>query len=100
MTNTLTVVEESYVKYSMTTWQGKVNMNGEEITYRYSEDDNGCELFIFEDGYWNNADLDDDGPENHRLLWATIQAWGNPEELGTPDQGPVDLDMAEIEDYL
>ena len=99
MSNTLTVVEEGYVKYSMTTWQGMVNMNGEEITYRYSEDNNGCELYVFEDGSWDQIDYED-GPENHRLLWGTIQAWGNPEELGTPDEGPVDLDMAEIEDYL
>lgn len=99
MTNTLTVVEEGYVKDRMTTWQGKVNLNGEEITYRFSEDYNGCELYVFEDGGWDQIDYED-GPENHRLLWATIQAWGNPEELGTPDQGPVDLDMTEIEDYL
>lgn len=99
MANTLTVVEEGYVKYSMTTWQGKVNMNGEEITYRYSEDHNGTELYVFKDGNWDQIDYMD-GPENHRLLWATIQAWGNPEELGTPGQGSVDLDMTEIEDYL
>ena len=99
MANTLTVVEEGYVKYSMTTWQGKVDINGEEITYRYSEDNNGCELYVFEDGNWDQIDYED-GPENHRLLWGTIQAWGNPEELGTPSDGPVDLDMTEIEDYL
>ena len=100
MTNTLTVLEEGYVKYSMTTWQGKVNMNGEEITYRYSEDNNGAELYVFEEGSgWDQVDYED-GSENHKLLWATIQAWGNPEELGTPEEGPVDLDMTVIEDYL
>ena len=100
MANTLTVVEEGYVKYSMTTWQGEVELNGEKICYRYSEDNNGAELFILTENGWEDADLSVDGPENHRLLWATIQAWGNPEELGTPEEGPVDLDMTVIEDYL
>lgn len=100
MANTLTVLEEGYVRYSMTTWQGKVNLNGEEITYRYSEDDNGAEMYIFGENGWAEADLSEEGPENHRLLWGTIMAWGNPEELGTPDEGPVDLDMTELEDYL
>lgn len=100
MENTLTVLEEGYVKYSMTTWQGEVELNGEKICYRYSEDNNGVEMFILTENGWEDADLSEDGPENHRLLWATIQAWGNPEELGTPEEGPVDLDMTVIEDYL
>ena len=100
MANTLTVLEEGYVKYSMTTWQGEVELNGEKICYRYSEDNNGVEMFILTENGWEDADLSEDGPENHRLLWATIQAWGNPEELGTPEEGPVDLDMTVIEDYL
>ena len=99
MANTLTVVEEGYVRYSRTTWQGIVNINGEEITYRYSEDDNGAELYILGENGWDELDYMD-APENHKLLWGTIQAWGNPEELGRPSDGPVDLDMTEIEDYL
>ena len=100
MANTLTVLEEGYVKYSMTTWQGKVDINGEEITYRYSEDDNGAQLYIFEeDNGWNELDYED-GPENHKILSAVISAWGNPEELGGAADGPIDLDMTEIEDYL
>jgi hypothetical protein len=100
MTNTLTVLDEAYVKYSRTTWQGEVEINGEAICYRYSEDDNGIEMFILTDNGWEDADLSEDGPMNHRLLWGTIQAWGNPEELGGSADGPVDLDMTEIEDYI
>lgn len=98
---TLTVKEEAYVRYSMTTWQGEVEIDGEEIRYRYSEDDNGAELYILdEDRGWLEADLDEeDGNETHKALWGAIMMWGTPEEFGT--NGSVcDIDEEELEDYI
>lgn len=97
----LKVTSEAYIKYSMTTWQGEVEIDGEEICYRYSEDDNGAELYILdEDQGWLEADLDEeDGNEKHRLLWGAIMMWGTPEDFGTT--GAIcDIDEEELEDYL
>ena len=78
-----TVKEEAYIKYSMTTWQGEVEMDDEIITYRYSEDDNGAELFILSEDGWVAADLDEEtGNEKHKILWGAIMMWGTPEDFG------------------
>ena len=44
----VTVKEEANIVYQMTTHQGVVEIDGEEVTYRYSEDDNGsnCALYL------------------------------------------------------
>lgn len=42
--------------YQRTTFQGVVEINGEIITYRYSEDDNGTELYILTEKGWQQAD--------------------------------------------
>lgn len=90
------VKSEAYVKYMMTTWQGEVNLNGIDIKYRYSEDDNGAELYIFDGETWNASNLED---ENHKILWAAIMAWGNPEEFGG-NGAEVEIEDEEIEDYI
>jgi len=78
----LKVTSEAYVKYSMTTWQGEIEMNGEVICYRYSEDDNGAELYILdEDQGWLQADFEEN--ETHKILWGAILMWGTPEDFGT-----------------
>lgn len=76
------VIDEAYIKYQMTTWQGEIEINGETILYRYSEDDNGAELYVYNeaDG-WNEASVDDN--ENYAILYAAIAEWGNPEEFGS-----------------
>lgn len=94
---TLKVIEEGRIRYSMTTWQGEVELNDEVINYRYSEDDNGAELFILTENGWESANTEEN--ENYALLWATIMAWGSPEELGGAGE-LIDLDETELEDYL
>ena len=90
------VVKEAYIKYQLTTWQGVVEINGEEIKYRYSEHDNGDELYIYDGNDWVESDLSE---ENHKVLYAAIQEWGNPEELGSAGE-EVDIDDSYIEDYI
>lgn len=91
-----TVKSEAYVKYMMTTWQGEVTINGIDIKYRYSEDDNGAELYIFDGNEWIASNLE---KEEHKILWAAIMAWGNPEEFGSTG-AEVEMDDDEIEDYI
>jgi hypothetical protein len=90
------VVKEAYIKYQLTTWQGVVEINGEEIKYRYSEHDNGDELYVYDGNDWVESDLSE---ENHKVLYAAIQEWGNPEELGSAGE-EVDIDDSYIEDYI
>lgn len=91
------VIDEAYVKYQMTTWQGEIEINGETILYRYSEDDNGAELYVFnEDQGWFQPDLEEN--ENHAMLYTAIMEWGNPEEFGASgEEFEEDLDTS---DYI
>lgn|GEM_PF-1195124 len=98
--NTLKILKEARIAYSMTTWQGTVILNDELLEYRYNEDDNGATLFVYheEDGWtgWVESDLTN---ENHKILWAAIMSWGTPEELGNAGE-EIDLDQEELEDFL
>ena len=76
------VIDEAYIKYQMTTWQGEIEINGETILYRYSEDDNGAELYVYqEDSGWGQVSTEDN--ENWAILYSAIMEWGNPEEFGS-----------------
>ena len=91
------VIDEAYIRYQMTTWQGEIEINGETILYRYSEDDNGTELYVYNeaDG-WSEAAVDDN--ENYAILYAAIGEWGNPEEFGAKgEEFEEDLDTS---DYI
>jgi len=90
------VVKEAYIKYQLTAWQGVVEINGEEIKYRYSEHDNGDELYIYDGNDWVESDLSE---EIHRFLYSAIQEWGNPEEIGSLGE-EVDIDDSFAEDYI
>ena len=70
------VVDEAYKKYEMITWQGEVEFEGENILYRYSEDNNGTESFVFADGDWVT-----DHPFIP-VLEVTVMEWGTPTEFG------------------
>ena len=95
---TFKVKEEAYVKYQMTTWQGEIEINGETILYRWSEDDNGADLFVYsEENGWDSVSAADN--ENFTILLAAIGEWGNPEDLG-PVGEEVEIDDTIIEDYI
>jgi len=43
------IVEEAIEVYYMSTYQGKMEVNGKVYTYRYSEDSNGATFYILTD---------------------------------------------------
>lgn len=95
-----TVKEEAYIKYQMTTWQGEIEMDGEAIAYRYSEDDNGSEFYIYTEGEgYNRVDWSAEGNEKYAALIAAISEWGGPEEFG-PVGEEVEIDDMIVEDYV
>ena len=96
----ITVKEEANIVYQMTTHQGVVEIDGETVTYRYSEDDNGAELYILGESGWESADLDEEtGNEKHKILWGAIMMWGTPEDFG-PIGEVCEIDEDELEDYI
>lgn len=88
------VLEEADVVYSLTTWQGSVEFEGETLRYRFSEDENGQEAFVFVEGEgWTNE---------HAfvpVLWATVSEWGSPVEFGQPGE-ECDIDDDLLEDWM
>ena len=97
---TFTVKEEAYVRYQMTTWQGEIEMDGETIAYRYSEDDNGSELYVYTEGDgYNQVDWSGEGNEKYATLMAAIGEWGNPEDFGSVGE-EVEIDDTIVEDYI
>ena len=70
------IKEEGYIKYQMTTWQGEVNIDGEDIIYRWSEDDNGDEFFVLIEDNWVSVDLAD---ERYLAIYTAIMEYGTPE---------------------
>lgn len=76
----VTVKEEANIVYQMTTHQGVAEIDGEEVTYRYSEDDNGSNFYILTEEGWNDTiGLEED---KYVALYAAImEAGGNPEWL-------------------
>jgi len=91
------VIDEAYIKYQMTTWQGEIEINGETILYRYSEDDNGAELYVYqEDSGWGQVSTEDN--ENWAILYSAIMEWGNPEEFGP--NGEEFEEEIDISDYI
>jgi len=90
---TFTVKEKAYVRYSLTTWQGEAEYEGETLRYRFSEDDNGQEAFVWTDEGWSHA---------HpfcAVILATVSEWGSPEEFGHIDE-KVEIDDEILEDYM
>tara|TARA_B110000259_G_scaffold146126_1_gene164676 strand:- start:2500 stop:2787 length:288 start_codon:yes stop_codon:yes gene_type:complete len=86
----------AYVAYQRTTYQGEVEIAGEEIIYRWSEDDNGAEMYVLLEGNWKEVNTSEG---NYAVLYAAIMEWGNPEEFGD-DNDTIDLDESIIEDYI
>lgn len=92
------VTAEAYVKYEMITWQGEVEINGETILYRYSEDNNGAALYVYQnDSGWCEVSTEDN--KNYAILDAAIMEWGNPIELG-PTGEENEIDDTIVEDYM
>ena len=90
---TFTIKDEAYIKYSLTTWQGEAEFEGETLRYRFSEDDNGQEAFVWTDEGWSS-----DHPFC-AVLFATVSEWGSPAEFG-PVGEVCEIDDEMVEDYM
>ena len=92
------ITEEAYVKYEMITWQGEVEINGETIIYRYSEDNNGAYMYVYQkDSGWCEVSTEDN--KNYAILDAAIIEWGNPREFGLAGE-EIEIDDEIVNDYL
>ena len=89
------VTEEAYIRYQMTTWQGEVEVNGQTIAYRYSEDDNGATLYILEEDGWVESPIQE---ESHILIYAAIMQYGNAEEFKKGET--VEIQDEDLEFYI
>ena len=79
------VLEEASVVYELVTYEGEIKVNGESLRYRYSEDDNGVDFFIYLENGWESVDYDSN--ESYGAIFHAIQMYGNPKEFGkTGDQ--------------
>lgn len=96
-----TVKQEAWVAYSMTTWQGKIELDGQEIQYRYSEDDNGVEVYFMTEAGWEAAGLvgTDWADRAYAIICAAAGEWGSPEEFGSAGE-LVEVDDELVEDYM
>ena len=90
------VKQPANIRYSMTTWEGQISYKKRIIDYRYSEDDNGAQLYILDEGAWQYADLEDNFV--HQMIWAACMEYGSPESFGEPGV-KVEIDDFIIEDY-
>ena len=88
------VKEPAYIAYQLTTYQGSVEIEGEEVKFRYSEDDNGDEFFVLSEEGWEASDLSD---PKHLLIYAAIGEWGNPEDWEVDQL--IELDDETLEMY-
>ena len=89
-----TVKETPYIRYQMTTHQGTVLFDEEEVTFRFSEDDNGSEFYILEEDGFNQSDLED---PKHIAIYAAIMEYGNPEHLEEGEE--IELDQETLDLY-
>lgn len=92
------ITEEAYVKYERITWQGEVEINGETIIYRYSEDNNGAYMYVYQKDFgWCEVSTEDN--KNYAILDAAIIEWGNPREFGLAGE-EIEIDDEIVNDYL
>ena len=88
-----TVKEPGYIAYQLTTYQGSVEIEGEVIEFRKSEDDNGDEFFVLSEEGWEASDLSD---PKHLLIYAAIGEWGSPEDWEVDQLIELDDDTLEM----
>ena len=53
------IIESPREVWWATTHQGRLEVNGKEVEYRFHENNNECELFVFEEGLgWTDSPVD------------------------------------------
>ena len=89
------IVEEAIEVYYMSTYQGKMEVNGKVYTYRYSEDSNGATLYILTDQGWEESDFSN---PDHSIVYTACNYQGNPTDLGSVGD-VIEIDDDEIDDW-
>ena len=87
------VVEKAYEKDSSILYQGEVEFEGKVLSYRYFEDHNGQDYFVFVEG--------EGWVSEHPfipVLMACISEWGSPVEFGQPGE-ECEIDDIDVEDF-
>jgi len=84
-----TVKETPYIVYQKTTAQGIASIDGEDITWRWSEDDNGDDFIILGENGWEDANFDN---PNHILIYVSIMEFGSPFEFEEGDEIEIEED--------
>lgn len=79
---TFIVKEQAHIVYELTTWQGIVEVDGELIKYRISEDNNGVTMWIFNGSDWIEYDSNNDSDPNKQAVLDACLEYGDPEEFG------------------
>lgn len=79
---TIKIIEESSEIYWATTHEGTVEIDGTEVGYRYYEDSNGVEIYIYEEGEGWTTDPSEDLGEIYDTLYDLLTEIAV-EELGS-----------------
>lgn len=74
------VIEQSHLIYRQETFEGIVELDGKQLKFRYSEDDNGSELYLWNEETKSWDEMDYDNPSHTDL--SDICGAINPEEFG------------------
>jgi len=77
------IKEEGQLVLVKSIYEGAVEIDGVEIDYLYTEDDNGSYLEIMSGGEYVPMDHTNDA---HVRLAEAISMWGTPDEMGSVGQ--------------
>ena len=79
------VIETPREVYWETTHEGTVLVDGVEVEFRYNENSNGIELYIYEEDGWT-ADPSDEMAETYDLLWEMLGEFSLPDDFEENDE--------------
>ena len=79
------VIESPREVYWETTHEGTILVNGIEAEFRYNENSNGIDLYIYEADGWT-SDPSDEMAETYDLLWEMLGELSLPNDLPENDE--------------
>lgn len=78
--NKIKIIDAASVVYWATTYQGVFEVDGEAVEFRFHENSNGCEFYVYEEGEgWIEADLEENEAANvvyNMCLDYNLEEWG------------------------
>lgn len=79
------VIEAPREVYWETTHEGTVLVDGVEVEFRYNENSNGVELYIYEEDGWT-SDPSEEMSEIYDILWEMLAELSLPDDLPENDE--------------